>query len=162
MTVSIFLLMFLISGCGGKSLPDGMPSLVTCSILVQQDKIPLVNANVSLIPADGSKWNAAGSTNDSGIAKLYTLSQYEGVPEGKYKVVVSKRETIPGVARASDGSTKGTPDQHFNLVELQYSNLAETPLILEIVKGKSHYELEAGKAVRIQEKQRQNDIVNIL
>ncbi|MDR1492290.1 MAG: hypothetical protein LBT05_06185 [Planctomycetaceae bacterium] len=153
-TVSLLLLMVLVSGCGGSKLPDGMPPLVKCSVLVQQDKSPLADANVSLIPEDGSKWNAAGSTDASGVVKLYTLSQYEGVPEGKYKVVVSKTETIPGIAGASDGSTKGTPDQNFNLVEPQYGDAAKTPLKLEIVKGTVNYEIEAGKAVRIQEKQR--------
>jgi hypothetical protein len=82
------------------------------------------------------------------------LSQYEGVPAGKYKVVVSKTETIPGVIGASDGSTQGTPDQYFHLVEPQYSDSTKTPLTLEIVKGTSRYEIDAGKAVRIQEKQR--------
>jgi hypothetical protein len=153
-TVSVLLLMFPISGCSKKPTPDGLPPLVTCSVLVQQDKTPLSGANVSLIPENNSKWNAAGTTDNSGIAKLYTLAQYEGVPEGTYKVIVSKMETIPGIAGASDGSTKGTPDQHFSLVEPQYSNPAETPLTLEIVKGQPHYDVDAGKAVRIQEKQR--------
>jgi hypothetical protein len=146
--------MFLIFGCNGKPRPDGTPPLVACSIFVQQEKTPLIDANVSLIPEDGSQWNAAGTTDASGVAKLYTLSQYEGVAIGRYKVVVSKMETIPGMLGSSDGSTKGTPDPHFNLVELQYSDPTKTPLTLEIVKGTSRYEIDAGKAVRIQEKQR--------
>ncbi|MDR0609814.1 MAG: carboxypeptidase-like regulatory domain-containing protein [Planctomycetaceae bacterium] len=152
--VSVFLLIFLVSGCGQKKRPDGMPPLVTCSVLVQQENTPLANANVSLIPEDGSKWNAAGTTDVSGVAKLYTLSQYEGVPEGKYNVVVSKTETIPGIAVPSGSSAKGTPDQHFKLVEPQFSNPTTTPLTLNIIKGTSGYEINAGKAVRIQEKQR--------
>ncbi|MDR2171767.1 MAG: hypothetical protein LBP59_16610 [Planctomycetaceae bacterium] len=152
--VSILLSNLLIAGCSGKLRPDGMPRLVPCSILVKQDATPLANANVSIIPENGSKWNAAGVTDNSGVAKLYTLSQYEGVPEGKYKVVISKTETVLGIIGASDRSSEGTPDQHFNLVEPQYSNPTDTPLTIEVTKKNSHYEVNAGKKVKIQEEQR--------
>jgi hypothetical protein len=152
--VSILLLTFSITGCNRKLRPEGMPPLVPCSILIKQDKKPLANANISIIPEDGSKWNAAGVTDTSGIAKLYTLAQYDGVPEGKYKVVVSKTETIRGITESSEDNSKNTPDQYFSLVEPQYSVPEETPLTIEIVKGKSQYEIKAGKAVRIQEQQR--------
>ncbi|MDR1960642.1 MAG: hypothetical protein LBQ54_16650 [Planctomycetaceae bacterium] len=136
------------TGCGGTNVPPDLPKLVTCQITVRQEGKPLAEASVFLAPQDGSKWNASGNTDARGVAEMFTHGMYQGVAEGKYKVVVSKNEsTDPPLAPTGQPQEK---QQHFTRVEEIYADAVKTPLAIEVVRGTREYTADAGKAVRIQ------------
>jgi hypothetical protein len=83
---------FLLTGCQEKTLP-GMPKRYPASITIIQDGKPLTDAQVILINIDPtSNWSGGGNTDQNGIVRLRTLGQFDGIPEGTYKVGVSKIE----------------------------------------------------------------------
>lgn len=140
---------FLGSACTGSKLPEGMPSLVPCTITITQDGKPLPDANVSLLPEDeGRKWNASGSTDASGKAVMFTWASHQGVAPGKYKVTVSKVEIEKLPPTSSDSPTPPKSPDSFSLVEDQYKSAETTPLSVEVVKGTKEYTFEAGNAVK--------------
>lgn len=148
-----FVLIVLLStaGCSSQKRPDGMPALVPCEVVITQEGKSLADANVSLLPVDTSgKWNASGSTDVAGKAKMFTWSSHEGVAPGKYKVVISKVEIEKLPPRSSDSTEPSRSPQSFNLVEEVYGEADKTPLEIEVVAGKKEYPLEAGKVVRLQ------------
>lgn len=134
MFLVLTIMVLLLTGCG-KKLPPGMPSPVPCEIIVMQEDKPLEDAVVRLQPTDNSSWTAAGRTDSSGKAIVYTMDQYKGAIPGKYKVSVSKT-----VMEAADG---------FYLVDRQYGSASTTPLEIDVAKGTAAYTVDVGKAVRI-------------
>ena len=136
----------LLNGCNRGNTPGGMPPLVPCEILVQQDGKPLEHAKVSLIPNSG-EWNAVGTTDAAGRAKVYTWGQHAGAAEGTYKVVVSKVEMIPGPQQPPDSPIKSL-DKSFRLVEEAFGDAETTPLTIDVKKGAKAYTVDAGKAIR--------------
>ncbi|MDR1924806.1 MAG: hypothetical protein LBQ66_10570, partial [Planctomycetaceae bacterium] len=94
MFVILFVPVLCCVGCSGQKLPPDLPKLYSCKITITQGGKPLANANVFLAPANGSKWNASGSTNQQGTVELWTQGMYRGVAEGNFKVVVTKQEII--------------------------------------------------------------------
>jgi hypothetical protein len=146
--ITTVLLVLSLTGCGRTNVPPDLPKLVSCQITVQQEGKPLVDASVSLAPQDGSKWNATGSTNERGIAEMFTHGMYRGVAEGKYKVVVSKNEsTNPPLAPTGQPQEK---QKHFTLVEEIYGDPVKTPLEIDVVKGTIEYSVDSGKAIKKQ------------
>jgi hypothetical protein len=55
--------------------------------------MPLANANVSLIPEDGNKWNAARSTDASGVVKLYGKKKNSIYESSKHKFLTKNGKT---------------------------------------------------------------------
>ncbi|HBT78147.1 MAG TPA: hypothetical protein DEB39_14760 [Planctomycetaceae bacterium] len=157
LTTALFL-----NGCGEK-LPPGMPSPVPCDVIVTQEGKTLPGAVVRLHPIEGGSWSAAGLTDESGKAVLYTMDRFKGAVSGKYKVIVSKTEFEPGdaVPGLRPGET-ATPEMmkglrlaaNFYVVEERYGNEETTPLVIEVAKGTRMYIVDVGKAVRIKIKER--------
>ncbi|MDR2441381.1 MAG: hypothetical protein LBE12_18625 [Planctomycetaceae bacterium] len=130
-------------GCGTK-LPDGMPKLYPVTITVTQDGLPLENANVVLSGTD--QWVSIGTTNTQGIASLYTQGNYPGVPEGIFKVSVTKigeeGEKPPPKPFSAESERiykeyqkSGKKYKQFNVTPEQYRKAETTPLQIEIRKG---------------------------
>ena len=128
-----FLAAVALTGCGEK-LPSDMPALVPCDIVVMQDGKPLEGAVVRLQPTDNSEWSAMGRTDSSGKMSVFTRDKYKGAVPGKYKVAVTKNVNEAG------GS--------FALVDSQYSNIATTPIEIDVAKGTPTHTVDAGEAVR--------------
>ena len=141
-----FLLLACVAGCGGPEKPEGLPELVPCIVKVVQEGQPLAEAEILLHQQDasGTAWTIGGITNDAGEAKIFTYGKFEGSPEGTFKVTVSKVEIDPG-EMTRDGAADNA--KVYDLVEPQYSNILKTPLTLDVVKGTSKYEVDAGKIV---------------
>jgi hypothetical protein len=144
----VTLVVFLsIVGCGNASRPKDLPPLYPCVITVIQDGKPLADATVTLVPETG-RWNAAGSSDTVGVAEMFTNGSYRGVPEGKYRVCVTKIETVAG--KSSDDDLKPSEaDSNFHLVDPQYSDTTESPLFINVVKETKEHKIDVGKAVRI-------------
>lgn len=146
-------------GCQEK-LPDGMPKLIrSASVSVTQDGKPLEDATVLLVGADGSiPWSVGGKTNAAGNANLVTHGQYPGAPEGKFKVVVNKREepvskyhtTAPGQTEEEFKALKAAEDlTAYELVDKKFGSAATTDAIVEFSEAKANATVDVGQAVRI-------------
>ncbi|MDR2704250.1 MAG: carboxypeptidase-like regulatory domain-containing protein, partial [Planctomycetaceae bacterium] len=131
-----FLTMFL--GCGEKH-PEGMPPLYKTSIVLKEKETPIEGVNVSLYNADHSlpKWNIGGFSDENGVVRLKTYSKYNGVPEGTYKLVLSKKQYLEKLEPPVPGSSIEEINQYEKLlskyspVELipqQYTSVATTTL----------------------------------
>jgi hypothetical protein len=146
---NLFLLIlpaFVLCGCGEKK-PDGLPRLQPASLQFTQDGAPCGGASVVLVPLGESPWIVGGFTNDSGVAELKTHRKYSGAPVGNYKIIVSKVEReIIGPAKTSMYDVEEGINYH--LVDPIYSTTKETPLEVEIVKGKNVKSFELGKQVK--------------
>lgn len=88
--------LFCTIGCG-KSGPPGLPALFSAKVVVKNGETPIANAVIGLTPIGGSgtsgSWNLSGVTGKDGVAAI-SISQgdwsSQGVPEGEYKVSVTK------------------------------------------------------------------------
>ncbi len=144
---SLFALLFFSIGCS-EPRPDGMPPLYPVTLEFKQEGTPVSEASIRLIPQSTSQWAVGGSTDSNGKVQLKTHGKYTGAPEGKYKICVNKfvsEGELPQIGKSTP------PMVHFNLVETQYTLPNQTPLEIEIVKGKNKFEpFDLGKAVRLE------------
>lgn len=148
---SALTLAMLLTGCGDKKRPDGLPKLYPCEILVKQDGTPLAGATVMLLSEDGSvTWTVAGGTNDSGVAKIFTHGDFAGAPLGQYKVTITKNviENAPTPEQLNNPNFAGPMGEAYDYVDLQYKTKASTPLSLEITTGKNSQEYDVGPSIR--------------
>ena len=130
-------------GCS-KPRPDGLPSLVPCSVTITQDSQPLEGATVAF-ESDDMRWAIGGSTDANGEAKMFTHGTYPGAPEGTYKVTVVKQVVE---ADGSAETASSTPSaKAYNLVDAQFFKPDTTPLEIT-VKGKTKEAFDVGAAVR--------------
>ena len=150
------------SGCGGGAkLPDGMPTPQPTLITITQGGSPLQGASVALIPVDSSnQWNAGAATDEKGIAAVLTSGQYLGAVPGKYKVIITKREseksglTAPDPNADPQGYAKYMEESKklklatYDLIDPKYSK-GTTPEEIEIVQGKNEKTIDVGEAVRV-------------
>jgi hypothetical protein len=138
-------------GCSGEQRPDGLPKLYPCTITITQDGQPLAGATVILYdPAVTDRWTVSGLTNTSGTAVMRTHGQFPGVPEGRFKVVLSKTET-EGKGWDDPDSPKRTWEniKVYSFVAKEYGKHETTPLEI-VVDGKKRSEsFDIGRAERI-------------
>lgn len=151
--LSFVFFVFFASGCNGPKKPDGMPKIYPVQIIVNQEGKPLAEAAVTLFHNDPelTRWVPAGTTNASGKVLPRTSGQFEGVPEGAWKVLVTKRVTEyseklvdPNMPEMGKKVTAV-----YDSVEPQYNDRAGTPLTVDVKPGSNSFTLDAGKAVHI-------------
>jgi len=137
-------------GCSEQK-PDGLPTLYPVALKFTQDGKPCEGASVTLIaetPGTQTNWIVGGSTDATGTAVLKTYGKYPGVPEGKYKVVVSKvvREQI---GTPSESMYESQGENAYYLIDPAYSKPGMTTLEIEVTPNKKVYEpFELGKEIR--------------
>ncbi|MDR1959466.1 MAG: carboxypeptidase-like regulatory domain-containing protein [Planctomycetaceae bacterium] len=150
------------SGCGrSQSFPPGMPKSYPAAITIIQDGQGLDGASVTLMPLDGSTWYASANTDAHGAAVLMTQGQYPGVVPGRYKILVTKRDTAPstvvipdpdidpaGYSKALEQANKEVLES-FDLIDPKYASVDAAPEEIEIIAGKNEKTIDVGKAVRI-------------
>jgi hypothetical protein len=146
----LFILSFvLFCGCGGQRTPDGLPKLYPVTLQFTQEGEPCDGASVQFVAVSESpnNWVVGGSTNTAGIAMLKTYGQYPGVPEGKYKIVVSKVERESLGTGETMFDSKG--ENVYNLIDPSYSSSNTTSLTIEVQPEKKSYDpIELGKKIR--------------
>jgi 5-hydroxyisourate hydrolase-like protein (transthyretin family) len=149
------------SGCNQKTLP-GMPERYSASIIVTQDGKPLADAQVILINIDSSSnWSGGGNTDSKGVVRLRTLGQFDGIPEGTYKVGVEKIEypaniVIPSEIPYGDKDAmkeynrliKEYENNTFQVVNQKFS-IDSSPLQITISKKNLHVTVDVSPAIRI-------------
>jgi len=152
-----FILLFLVTliGCTKTNVPDGFPKLVSVTLTLTQDGMPLSGAIVSL--AGDSQFSVGGVTDDKGNVILYTHGQHKGAPLGKFKVRIAKTESdsappepLPGTPEHDawmKEMEKRPPPKTYTLVEKQYTQAETTPLELDVT-GPLTQTLNVGKVVK--------------
>ena len=138
-------------GCS-RGVPKGFPSLHPCVITVSQDGTPLAEASVLLKPLQESAMSASGITDEKGVAVMKVQATFDGVPEGKYKVMIVKqtRERNPGV---KDGElhelapTELREKEYIvtDFVNPKFGNSTQTPFEIQIQPGKNEHTFEVTK-----------------
>ena len=156
---AIVLSITALSGCGGQSRPADLPRLYPCTVTVLQDGRPLGEGIVKLVSTDPSfRWVIFAQLDSSGTGKVYTQGLYVGVPEGEYKVVVSKEESVseqvgPTITRQDGDSGETitvtpTSVKVYTLVEKEYTDAKTTPLSITISQKGNNQTFDCGKPVR--------------
>ena len=126
------------AGCGGEPKPDGMPKLHPTVIQLAQDGAPLEGASVQLLSETDGRWPIGGSTDANGAVSLSTYGKYPGVPEGKYKVVVSKVEREK-FGPEPTSMYESQAENVYNLIDTVYSTAETTTLEVEVKAGKNSF-----------------------
>ena len=139
----------VLAGCSGEPKPDGLPKLYPVSLSFTQEGEPVKDASVRLVAVSESQtnWSVGGSTNATGTAALKTYGKYPGVPEGKYKIVISKyeREQIGNAASMYDAHGENT----YDLIDPSFSSPQTTSLTVDVEPGKKSYDpIDLGKKIR--------------
>jgi 5-hydroxyisourate hydrolase-like protein (transthyretin family) len=121
--------------------------------MITQDGVPLADASVEFVPAESSqsKYRAVTQTDESGTSQMSTYG-HSGVPAGKYKVVVTKKEDGEPDRYFKDESTgeqKPIGWKAYRLVEPKFSSAETTPHEIEIIGKKVTATFDVGKAIRV-------------
>jgi hypothetical protein len=137
LTVSFILLAVI--GCGGKSRPENMPALQPCTVKVVMAGAPVEGAIVSFSPESG-QWFGNAITDSAGNAKILTQGKFVGVPQGIYKILISKSvSSNPNWVPQSEGEPAPPTIHH---IDLKFSDTAKTPLSCEVKEGTNHFDFE--------------------
>jgi hypothetical protein len=119
-------LVALLPGCSRQKLPSDLPKRYPCTITILMEGIP--EEGVTVLLAGDDRWGAAGTTNESGVAKIRTAGQYAGAPAGTYKVLISKIE--------SEDEPENPPQNYVHpvtyIIDQTYSDVDTTPYTLTI------------------------------
>ncbi|GHT37143.1 hypothetical protein FACS189427_09750 [Planctomycetales bacterium] len=154
------ILFIVLSGCT-EQRPDLFPQTFPVTMTVTQEGKPLAEASVSL-RASGVQWSVGGVTGADGKVKLVT-NGYPGAPAGKYKVVIIKQvneglEERNKITAEGNGSDKSIADakkikvRYYSLVKPEYNSEEKTPVEVEITTSTKNLTVDAGPAVKIEEK----------
>jgi hypothetical protein len=156
----VFCGLLIIAGCS-SSRPSDLPKLADVTITITQEGKPLSGAMVTLVDVAQSAattYSAGGVTDGNGVCQLYTHGQYKGSPHGKFKVRVSRTETIPRRTRKPKSAEENeemmksfqeNPPKTYQFVEKIYTDAKTTPLEIEI-NGSTTKNFDVGKAVKEQ------------
>ena len=128
----LLLCVALIAGCGGPQRPPGFPTLYACVLTFQfADGSPVAGAMVSLRPENTAmdQWSISGVTDSSGVARIFTRSDFAGAPAGSYKILIRQQETFNTGALDEDGQPI---IELRSLLNERYGNASTTPLTLEV------------------------------
>lgn len=148
-------------GCGGPKKPADLPELYPCKITIIQDGQPLEGASVSLNdPSNASRFVMGYQTDAKGVADLHTDGKYQGVPAGKYKVLVHKvymPESDPNDVPPSDPEARKEYDkrmaelsaQQADTIDIKYRRPNTTPEEIEVTPSGAELTIDVGEKVHI-------------
>ena len=148
------LVLFSAIGCKEKStLPEDFPEIFPLLITVTQEGTPLEGAMVALKPVGTANKYANGCsavTEQNGVASIKTFGQ-NGVPAGKYKVLVSKSRDEGGKEVEDEFGGKSTIGAKvYSYVENDFGLESKTPFEIEVSKGgENSLSCEVGKAIHV-------------
>ena len=126
-------LVLTIGGCGG----DGRPSLVKVEGKVTLNGEPLGGAKLGFIPVDQGDYGRASraTSNADGTFVVGTYAKDDGMPRGKYTVVVEKTEYVDELP---DGFNIEDPEANAVSVKMKrflpehYGNPSDSGLTVEV------------------------------
>jgi len=164
----VLVLLLFLTGCNrGPVKPDGLPKVYPLTLQLEQDGKPLAGAEVFLRSEAIGTWSCGGISDEKGLVLVRTHGQFPGAPLGRHKVLVTKSKSSATSLDVSEAkslveireleakaATERKPTATTYLVERKYGNADTTPLVIDIVDGKNHFQLDVGSAVEITEQSR--------
>ena len=173
-TLAALACMFLLTACNGEKRPAGIPQQFPTTVVVKQEGKPLDKATVTFYAVEENSPNAAwaivGTTDATGSAQMAVNGKYKGSPAGKFKVTIIKTETEkpveipPGPDPAVDPKGYGEwrikykvdqdvpPLKSWTFVDSKYTRVETTPLEVEVKPEPNTIDIDAGKAMKVEEK----------
>jgi hypothetical protein len=151
---NIFLLLFgvllFVTGCGDSAKPKDLPELYPVTITVTSEGKPLENAVVDLVADPPLKFQAITGTDANGKAVMKTYN-YNGVPVGKFKVVITRDIDDDFVyTQNSDGSQGIAGSTRYKTLDIKFSKADTTPFEIEVpLKSGQNTTFDVGKTVKI-------------
>jgi hypothetical protein len=148
------LLLFIVAGgCQrGPEKPPNLPPLLPLKVTVLQKGTPVPGAFVRLLPPDSNMpWSCGATTDANGIAAVKTIGEFDGAPEGDYKVLISKLELSKATGTDLsnlDAPAKTQASEDVNLIDPKYSRPNTTPLEVKVAEGNSEATFDVGAPVR--------------
>ena len=141
-----------------SKVPEGMPKTYPCTIKVIKDSAPVDGANIVLYPENPlADLISSGVTDASGNAKivsLYKNYQGKGVPEGSYKMTITKLPFVehtktpheiasmsPGDQIAYEKEFLAKRDALPKIVPDALTNVEDTPLKVDVTSSGSVLEV---------------------
>jgi hypothetical protein len=156
----LLITIFLIGCKQGRVPPPGLPKLYQCTINLTQEGVPLSGASIllqPLSPPQGRNWTVSGFSDETGKAEIYTNGYFRGAPQGNFKVIVSKTETVtptfPNIMptdpreRAKLERRIENETKIYKIVADKFSEPETTPLEMEI-KGNTEQTFDVGSAIK--------------
>ncbi len=124
-----------LAGCG-----DGRPSLVPVSGTVTLNGAPLGEAQLGFEPdgIEGYSRPSSAITDSSGKFIVGTYDKADGIPKGKYKVTVFKKEVVgklPENYNSEDTAANAQPVQYQWTVPQKYATSANSGLTVEVTSS---------------------------
>lgn len=119
---------------------DGRPSLVPVSGKVTLNGAPLAGALIGFEPdgIDGYNRPSISTTDSSGNFVVGTYDKADGMPAGKYKVTVLKKEVVgkvPENFNTEDTAANVQPVRYQWTVPRKYSTSADSGLTVEVTSS---------------------------
>jgi hypothetical protein len=151
---NIFILLFgvllFFAGCGNNTKPRDLPVLYPVTITVTSEGKPLENAVVDLVSNPPLKFQAITGTDINGKAVMKTYN-YNGVPAGKFKVVITRDIDDDFVyVKNSDGSQGIAGSTRYQTLDIKFSKAETTPFEIEVpLKPEQNIIFEVGKTVKV-------------
>jgi hypothetical protein len=151
---NIFILLFsvllFVTGCGDNTAPKDLPKLYPVTITVTSEGKPLEAAVVDLVSEPPSKFQAITGTDTNGKAVMKTYN-YNGVPAGKFKVVITRDIDDDFVyGKNSDGTQGVTSATRYQTLDRKFSKAETTPFEIEVpLKPEQNTVFDVGKTVKI-------------
>jgi len=116
------------------------------------------------MPVDSANtWSSGGTTNESGVVQLRTHGRFVGVPQGEFKVTVTKHLTEgedpgpfplganPEEVAEYNRRLATNPLKLFEVVDKPYWSAETTPISIHVEpKGSNQFTLDVGASVRLQ------------
>ena len=142
-----WVLALFLAGCG-----DGRPSLVQATGTITLDGNPIEGAVIALQPVgegeDANRRPSAGVTGPDGKFTLTTYEKDDGVPPGKYKVTVQKRELIGKLpANYNDERPDAVPLKYKLAIPRKYMMVETSGLEVEVTSSElkpATFDLQTG------------------
>jgi len=125
-------LCLLLFGCGG----DDRPTLVPVEGEITLNGEPLDGASIAFFPDSGNQiQRGSKATSSSGKFTVGTYGKNDGIPVGKYKVTVVKKELmgeLPEGYNAEDPESNAKPVKYQLVVPGKYGDPATSQLQVEV------------------------------
>lgn len=131
----LMLIVPVLAGCG-----DGRPSLVPVSGTVMLNGAPIEGALVGFEPdgIDGYSRPSIATTDSAGKFVVGTYDKADGMPEGKYKVTVLKKEVVgklPENFNSEDTAANAQSVKYQWTVPQKYATSANSGLSVEVTSA---------------------------
>ncbi|MDR1480308.1 MAG: hypothetical protein LBJ00_15340 [Planctomycetaceae bacterium] len=142
--------LFFAAGCGSSAKPTDLPELHPVTITVTSEGKALEGAIIQLVSDPPQKFQATTGTDTDGKAVMKTYN-YDGVPAGKFKVVITRDVDDDFVyTKNSDGSQGIAGSTRYQTIDTTFYDAITTPFEIEIpLKAGTNTSFEVGKTIKV-------------